>query len=76
VLSRKKFVATQQGAEEHLNERHYVTVILRLLVNRNGHLERGDVVDAAGALHGRFASWPELITRLQGFLERDASRDA
>lgn len=75
-MSSHETVSTGGGAAENLDDRRYVSVILRLVVNHAGRMERGDLVDTAGVLRGRFASWQELIARLQHFLEEDASRDA
>jgi hypothetical protein len=50
----------------------YVTVILRLLLGRQGRLEHGEVVDVDGTLRGRFNNWRGLTSTLRGWL---ASRE-
>jgi hypothetical protein len=48
----------------------YVTVIVRLLVDRQGHLEHGEVVDAQGTVRGRFDKWSGLVPAVRRLVER------
>lgn len=57
------------ASESPLARRHVVTVILRLLVGPEGNLVQGEVVDLAGASHGRFLAWPDLTGLLKRWLE-------
>ena len=56
---------------ERLARRKYVTVILRLLVERGGHLVEGQVIDVAGAVRGRFGEWRGLVPKVRKVLEHD-----
>ncbi len=51
-----------------LADRSYVTVILRLLLGRQGGLEQGEVVDIDGNSHGRFKDWNGLTRALRAWL--------
>jgi hypothetical protein len=47
-----------------------------LLVGREGHLEHGEVVDAQGAVRGRFKDWTGLLPVVRRVVERaDAGGD-
>jgi hypothetical protein len=48
----------------------YVTVIVRLLVDRAGHLDHGEVVDAQGTVRGRFKDWSGLVSAVRRLVER------
>ena len=45
---------------EGLAEKRYVTVILRLLIDRRGRLIHGEVADLEGKTQSRFSQWREL----------------
>lgn len=57
---------------DRLGKKHYVTVILRLVLNGppspDASLEYGEVVDSDGVPHSRFASWSGLLSSVQDFL--------
>ena len=57
---------------DFLADKLYVTVILRLLVGRQGRLAQGDVVDVDGQVHGHFKDWNGLTRVVRAWL---ASRD-
>jgi hypothetical protein len=50
------------------NLRH-VVAILRLVVDAEGHLKQGELVDAEARSLGRFANWRGLIRALRAWLE-------
>ena len=50
------------------NLRH-VVAILRLVVDAEGHLKQGELVDAETRSLGRFADWRGLIRALRTWLE-------
>lgn len=54
-----------------LTARHQVTVILRLLIDRQGQLVHGHAVGEAGTEIGRFATWQELIAVLERHVDAD-----
>ena len=57
------------SGEDQLARRRIVTVILRLLVGPEGQVEQGEVVDLAGASHGRFTRWLDLGRLVEVWLE-------
>ena len=61
--------AGSEGGEA-LGEGAYVTVVVRLLVGREGQLEHGEVVDAQGAVRGRFRDWTGLLPVVRRVVER------
>ena len=48
--SEPTYIATEQ----------YLTVVVRVVLDRRGHLVRGTVVDLDGAVRGRFVAWSRL----------------
>jgi hypothetical protein len=46
---------------ETLGERRNVNVVLRLVVDRDGSLQQGEVLDVKGAHGGRFSDWDAMI---------------
>ena len=53
---------------DKLADKRYVTVVLRLLMDRRGRLVRGEVVDAQGEPGGRFVGWRGLIRAVRAWL--------
>ena len=53
---------------EGLQEKRYITVILRLLVDRHGSLVHGEVADMDGRTGPRFAGWPALTPAVHEWL--------
>jgi hypothetical protein len=49
---------------EHLAEHRNVTVMLRLVVDSDGHLVHGELVDLDGSTHGRFLTWERMVELL------------
>jgi hypothetical protein len=45
---------------ETLGDHHNLTLLLRLVVDRAGHLVHGELVDLDGASRGRFLNWDTL----------------
>jgi hypothetical protein len=44
-----------------LGDRRLVTVVLRLVVDRQERLVNGEVLDAVGISRGRFVRWDQLV---------------
>jgi hypothetical protein len=55
-----------------LAEKRYLTVILRLVVDKRGRLVHGEVVDLQARLQGRFAGWRGLTHTVRAWLENQA----
>ena len=69
----------QSPAESHLVDRHYVSVVLRLVLDQNGHMIHGELVGDATTGPIRFSGWRGLTRALQAWLTRyaqDGSADA
>jgi hypothetical protein len=47
---------------------HLTVVVLRLVVDHNGQLSYGEVVDIKGKLLSRFATWPGLVQSIDDYL--------
>jgi hypothetical protein len=55
----------------------YVTLVVRLLVDRSGRLDHGEVVDTQGTVRGRFKDWSGLLSAVRRLVERaDAGGDS
>jgi hypothetical protein len=57
---------------EKLAPKRYVTVILRLLLERRGQLVHGELVDLQGKAHGRFGTWQGLPRVIRVWLASEA----
>ena len=55
-------------AENHLADRRYVSVVLRLVLDEHGLLIHGEVVGDATTRPARFSGWPGLTRALQAWL--------
>ncbi|MDQ5852822.1 MAG: hypothetical protein M3380_12295 [Chloroflexota bacterium] len=58
----------QRAPDAHLGDRHYVTLILRLTLDRAGHLIQGELVDTTDTLQKRFTSSSGLNQAVQAWL--------
>jgi hypothetical protein len=67
---------SQPPAENHLADRRYVSVILRLVLDQHGQMLHGEVVGTANARPARFSGWPGLTRAVQAWLTRHAQDDA
>lgn len=54
--------------EDKLSEKYYVSVTLRLLLDRRGRLIQGEVVDLQGQTQRRFVGWRGLVRVLRAWL--------
>jgi hypothetical protein len=63
-------VSTPPDADVLGRGRHVVG-ILRLVVNPDGVLSHGEVVDASGRVRGRFGEWESLVPILRSWLENE-----
>ena len=53
------------GRLERLADERVLTVMLRLVIARDGRLVHGEIVDLEGVVRQRFAHWTELLTALE-----------
>lgn len=68
----------QPPAENHLADRRYVSVVLRLVLDQHGQMIHGEVVGDTNMRPTRFSGWPGLTCALQAWLTRhdqDGSAD-
>jgi hypothetical protein len=50
-------------------------VIIRLVLDREGELSHGEIVDASHVVRGRFSDWGELTPTLQRWLQTKPGRE-
>jgi hypothetical protein len=65
--------------EDKLSDKRYVSVTLRLLVDKRGRMLQGEIVDAVGRRQSRFAGRRGLARALQAALAHlapDGAADA
>jgi hypothetical protein len=55
-----------------LVEKQAVTLILRLVLDGQGHLQYGEVLDTEAHSQGRFVGWRGLTRTLRAWLARQA----
>lgn len=53
---------------EGLQDKRYITLILRLLIDKHGGLVHGEVADMDGTAGPRFAGWRALTPAVQEWL--------
>ncbi|MFN8491761.1 MAG: hypothetical protein U0350_29445 [Caldilineaceae bacterium] len=61
-----------QTDENQLAEKRYATLILRLLLDRQGKLLQGELVDVTTGFQGRFVGWQGLGDALRAWLRDQA----
>ena len=61
----------QPPAENHLADRRYVSVVLRLVLDAHGQMIHGEVVGDATMRPARFSGWRGLTRALQAWLTRN-----
>ncbi|WIX99162.1 hypothetical protein QRX60_34635 [Amycolatopsis mongoliensis] len=66
-------MATAEDGDS-LARRHHTVVVLRLVLDGDGALSHGEVVDASGRARGRFGDWAALVTLLRSWLEGEAEK--
>jgi len=69
----------QSPAENHLADRRYVSVVLRLVLDQHGQMIHGEVVGDATTRPTRFSGWRGLTRAVQAWLtrhEQDGAADA
>lgn len=57
--------------DESLGDKRNVNLIFRLVIDRFGKLQEGEVIDALGRPSGRFDSWSTMTEVVQRVLERE-----
>ena len=60
----------QSPAENHLADRRYVSVVLRLVLDQHGEMIHGEVVGDTNTRPARFRGWRGLTRALQAWLTR------
>jgi hypothetical protein len=66
---------SQPPGENHLADRRYVSVVLRLVLDRHGQMIHGEVVGDATTLPARFSGWRGLTRAVQAWLARNEQHD-
>lgn len=66
---------SQPSHENVLEQRHYVTLILRLSLDQHGRLIQGEMVDTANELQERFMGRAGLTRAVQSWLTRQETAD-
>lgn len=56
--------------EDELSGNRQVILILRLMLDRQNHVHRGEIIDVHGVCHGRFVNLPGLVDSVTRWLER------
>jgi hypothetical protein len=59
---------TGRYSGDELAHRGLVTVIVRLVLDRDGELLHGEIVDSSYVVRGRFSNWADLTLVLQRWL--------
>jgi hypothetical protein len=70
---------SQLPAENHLADRRYVSVVVRLVLDQHGQMIHGELVGDANMRPARFSGWRGLTPALQAWLtehEQDTAADA
>jgi len=59
---------TEPPAENHLADRRYVSVVVRLVLDHHGQMIHGEIVGDANTGPARFSGWRGLTRALQAWL--------
>jgi hypothetical protein len=62
---------TGTGDSERLGERDVATVVVRVVLDDRGEVDRGELLDAVSGTVQRFAGWEGLVAALRRWLGRD-----
>jgi hypothetical protein len=54
--------------ENHLADRRYITVVLRLMVDERGRVTHGQLVEVANGRKQRFVGWRGLVRVVRSWL--------
>ena len=65
----------QSPAENHLADRHYVSVVLRLVLDQHGQLIHGELVGDANTRPARFSGWRGLTRAVRNWLTRQETEE-
>lgn len=52
----------------HLTDKRYITIVLRLAVDEHGRVTHGQLVDVANGRKQRFVGWRGLVQVVRGWL--------
>ena len=56
--------------DDRIAEDRYATLILRLVLDRRGHIRYGELIDATNGFEERFVEWRGMIHMLRVWLTR------
>ena len=59
--------------EDRLAETRYATLILRFVLDQQGHLKYGELIDATNGFEERFVEWHDMIRMLSVWLTSQAT---
>jgi hypothetical protein len=63
-----KVTLGQHKRPEKLGEKRYATLILRLVLDQQGRLMHGELVDVVSGFSNRFVGWRGLIRTVRAWL--------
>jgi hypothetical protein len=66
---------TGQPQPDSLSAKRQVTLVLRLVLDDRGRLERGSLISVSGSSQGHFSGWEGLQQALQGWLKRQENEN-
>jgi hypothetical protein len=61
----------KDSTDQPLSDAHYVTVVLRLVLDQQGWLVRGEILDVESGSRKRFVNWHELAGMLRVWIRED-----
>jgi hypothetical protein len=66
---------TGQHRGDELARQGLVTVIVRMVLDRDGELSHGEIVDSSHMVRGRFSDWADLTPTLRRWLAIETGRE-
>jgi hypothetical protein len=60
---------------DRLSDKRTLAVIVRLVIDGDGQLLHGDLINEAGRRNGHFTAWAELLVVLQSYIEELRASD-
>ena len=55
----------------HLADKRYITVVLRMVVDERGRLLHGELIDVEGVQQQRFKGWRGLVEAVRSWLSSE-----
>jgi hypothetical protein len=68
-------LSSDQQAGEALSSRRDATAVVRLVLEADGTVRHGELLDTTGRLHRRFAGWDGLVVALRSWIAQHAQDD-